>query len=873
MDKALALRVVTALQDKLSGPLSKIKGEAMASGQALTALRERLRALNATQRDIGEFRTLSANLRTTRGDLAAARERVAQLAQQLRATATPTRQMQRDFDRAVASAGRLKEAAAQQAAKLQELRGRLATAGVSTGNLAAHERELRQSIGQTNQALAQEAARLKAVAQQQARQARAREALEGGRGMAGSAAVAGAGGLGAAYAMSRPLAAMVDAFAPAEDAATQLKVALMGSDGSVGADFQRISDLATRLGDKLPGTTADFQNMMTMLRRQGMSSATILGGLGEATAYLGVLLKMPVTEAAEFAAKMQDATRTSEKGMMGLMDVIQRTFYIGVDSDNMLQGFTKLSPVLGILKKEGLEASKMLAPLLVMMDQTGMAGESAGNALRKVFQAGLDANKVGKANDLLKARGIALDFTDGKGEFGGLDQLFAQLDRLNALNSVERTGVLKTLFGDDAETLQVVNTLMAKGIAGYREVVTRMQEQGDLKKRVDEQLQTLANTAEAAQGSFTNALAAAAASAVPQLKDLLNWAGDLAARFGAWARENPVLVGTLVKFLAVAAAVTAVFGGLALAVAAVLGPMVMTRFLFTQIGLPLPGLSSLLGLLGRAIGGVGGAVMALGRVLLANPILMALTGIALAAYLIYQHWEPVKAFFSRLWDAVTQVFSGGVGAVGALLLNWSPAGLIYRAVAAGLSALGMELPGKFSEFGAMLVQGLINGIAGMGGAIKDAIGNLGGGMVDWFKEKLGIRSPSRVFMGMGAFVAEGAAQGIRSGQPTAVKAAQALAASVAIGGALAPVSPVQAASGGLDGPAAADGAPAQFDTRPALVAGAARPVLVQGDTVHIQITTSAGMSPEDIARAVDDALRRRDREKAVRVRSAYRDVE
>ncbi len=137
------------------------------------------------------------------------------------------------------------------------------------------------------------------------------------------------------------------------------KVALMKSDGSVGDDFQKISDLATRLGDKLPGTTADFQNMMTMLRRQGMSSATILGGLGEAVRRTWASsCKMPVTEAAEFAAKMQDATRTSEKDMMGLMDVIQRTFYIGVDLDNMLQGFTKLSPVLGILKKEGLEASK-----------------------------------------------------------------------------------------------------------------------------------------------------------------------------------------------------------------------------------------------------------------------------------------------------------------------------------------------------------------------------------------------------------------------------------------------------------------------------------------------------------------------------------
>lgn len=53
--------------------------------------------------------------------------------------------------------------------------------------------------------------------------------------------------------------------------------------------------------------------MMTMLRRQGMSAQVILGGLGESAAYLGVQLQMAPTEAAEFAAKLQDATQTTEK--------------------------------------------------------------------------------------------------------------------------------------------------------------------------------------------------------------------------------------------------------------------------------------------------------------------------------------------------------------------------------------------------------------------------------------------------------------------------------------------------------------------------------------------------------------------------------
>lgn len=105
----------------------------------------------------------------------------------------------------------------------------------------------------------------------------------------------------------------VTAFAQAEVAATNLRVAMMDKDGKVSSNFEKINKLATNLGDKLPGTTADFQDLMTMLVRQGMSAETILGGTGEAAAYLSVQLEMQPKQAAEFAAKMQDATRTTEK--------------------------------------------------------------------------------------------------------------------------------------------------------------------------------------------------------------------------------------------------------------------------------------------------------------------------------------------------------------------------------------------------------------------------------------------------------------------------------------------------------------------------------------------------------------------------------
>ncbi|WP_159070770.1 hypothetical protein, partial [Achromobacter xylosoxidans] len=87
-----------------------------------------------------------------------------------------------------------------------------------------------------------------------------------------------------------------------------------------------------------------------------------------------------------------------------------------------------------------------------------------------------------------------------------------------------------------------------------------------------------------------------------------------------------------------------------------------------------------------------------------------------------------------------------------------------------------------------------------------------------------------------------------------------------------------AAPGGLlatpAGLVADAGALARIDHRPAMAANTAggRSVSIQGDTITIHIS-GAGAGAQDIARAVDDALRRRDADKAARLRSAYYDNE
>ncbi|MDD0985325.1 phage tail tape measure protein [Pseudomonas shahriarae] len=860
MANDLRMEVILQAIDRATRPIRAVMQGSVGLGRALKESRDQLKQLQATQNDVSSWQRLRAISANTETALQGARDRVKELGRQMAATGAPTKQMTADMQDAIRAATTLKKQHQEQQTELQGLRNKLSAAGVSTRNLVQGERELRDRIANTNQQISEQTQRMQRLAAQSKRLANARAQYDKSQQLAGSMAAGGAAGLGTAYAISRPLKGIVDAFAPAENAATQLKVAMMDSTGQVPADFQKISDLATGLGDRLPGTTADFQDMMTMLRRQGISAQSILGGTGEAAAYLGVQLQKPVAEAAEFAAKMQDATRTSEKDMMGLMDTIQRAFYLGVDDNNMLQGFTKLSPVMGIIKKEGLDAANTLAPLLVMMDQTGMAGESAGNAIRKVFQSGVDEKRFTKANAALAEMkaGFNLDFTNGKGEFGGMDQLFAQLEKLKKLTSVQRTSVMKELFGDDSETLQVVNTLMNKGLAGYQEVADKMRDQADLQTRVKEQLGTLTNTIEAAEGSWTNAMSEIGATIAPELKELINGFGELAVSVKNWVKENPGLTAALVKTAGGLAMLLAIGGGVTLMMASFLGPFAMARYALTFFGIKSLGAVTALKGLGSALLWAGKTVLLLGRALMMNPIGLAVMAIATAAYLIYKYWDPIKAYFLGLWAEVKEGFNGGFAGIAALILNFSPLGLFYRAFAGVMNYFGVEMPGKFSEFGTMLMQGMVQGITNGLAAVKDAITGAADSSITWFKEKLGIHSPSRVFAELGGYTMAGLEQGLTNNQQGPLTAVNNMGKQMAATGAI--------------GFGAAGGAIA-MDNRPPLSANAGSGIVVQGDTIEIKISATPGTDTDGLRNMLNQLLDERERAKAARIRSRLGDQE
>ncbi|EJU78389.1 TPA: phage tail tape measure protein [Neisseria meningitidis] len=667
------ISIILKAADKASTEFKRI-GQAASGlgGHIAKAEKEQIR-LNKAIHDTKRLRGYRNNLGETAKKLAENRARQKELLAEMKKGGGATRQQTQEMNKLAREAKNLEKTQARQTKTAARLAKEMKAAGTSTVKLADSQKDLKTKLEKVNGTLEKQKKILEARNKAAALKARLGDAATRSATMMYTAR-------GIADTTRNVLAAPVSAYAQSETASTDLRAAMMDSSGKVGKDFQEIDGLATRLGDKLPGTTADFKNLMTMLLRQGLSAKTVLGGTGEAAALLAVQLKKTPEEAAEMAAKLQDATRGTEKEMEAIMDQVQRLYYAGTDSNNILGAFTSLSPALDTLKIKGKAAMEQMSPLIGMLDQAGLSGEKSGNALRKVFTRMMNTAKVGKA---AKAAGIQLDFTNGKGEFGGFENMYKQLAKLKSLSTEKRLKLLQSIFGDDSETLQALNTMIEKGKEGYDQFSKKLEAQASLRQRVNDQLGTLANLWDAASGTFTNFLAKMGESVAPQLKELTKWIGGINEKLSDWAAKNPQTAAAVMKTAAVIGVLLTAVVSIGAALSALLIPIALSKFAFF----------SLFGGMGKAAGGalglagtllkLGGSLAAFGAKALVffatNPFGWAILAVG-ALVMLWRNWDTVKSALIAGWEWVKKVFGGqnpiavaisaAVNPIGTLIANF-----------------------------------------------------------------------------------------------------------------------------------------------------------------------------------------------------------
>lgn len=874
--------------------------------QQLTAAQaEQLKKVHALE---GGLKTLRGEKRDGARELNKYRGEIQTLQGRMKEATGSVGELERQFNQAKATSKQLKDSYDRQGQSLERERRGLAAAGLSSRNLASHQQNLKQQLSAATASLGQQEVRLARVNAQQKRMNAAHASY--GKMTAVRDKVAGnsAGAVAAGTATGAALSVPISEYAKAEDSAMQLRVAMMNAGGQVQKEFGAVNALAVKLGNQLPGTTSDFQDMMRVLIQKGMSAKVVLGGAGEATAKLAVLTNVGFSESATAISVLQDSMGVLDKDMVAAADQMQRLYNVGMDIGQIQEGFKAMGPALSYVRKGGIDAVKALSPLLAITDAAGMNASSAGNAYNKIIMSSVDKGKVDKSNKELKGTGIKLNFVDAKGNFAGIDNMVNQIVKLNGLSDQKRKTVIANIFGSDKEVAEVMRALSKAGNSGIAAMRQKLEAQASLQERVNAQLGTLKNLADAAGGAFTGAMVNFGEAIAPELKAVTEWIGELSERVAGWVKDNPVLANTLMKVAAVTAGLLVALGSLGLAFAAVIGPMALTKLSLSVLGIKGGGFLGVLWNLAKgALPAVLNALMWLARLAMGHPVIAIISLLAAGALYIWRNWDTLGPMFSAAWASISAGASAawewikGVAiaagqALSGFFLNWTLPGLIYQHWDS-IIAWMRSLPSRFMEIGGQLVDGLLMGIDAKWEALKAKAQGIADTLTGSVKAALGIHSPSRVFATLGGWTMAGLAQGLTAGQAGPLRVVTTVAESLTRAGtgivlpspqfaqpaAAASRGPldvvldvargVAAAMAGVSLSAGAAAAPVAVDARPPLKASAPAPSAASGNQYIFQITAAPGMSEERLAKLVAAEVEKLERRRQVRARSRLSDNE
>ncbi|EFN9025688.1 phage tail tape measure protein [Citrobacter freundii] len=572
----------------------------------------------------------------------------------------------------------------------------------------------------------------------------------------------------------------------------QLQESLMGGVGQLVADGmapEQAATFAEMLGKTATATKADMTDLAKMT--YAFSDA------------------LKITDAKELEQAFGMAATGAKLGSFELKDMAKA-----------LPGMTKAFAARGITGKE---AIMEIVSSLEVGKGSGSAEEAVTNmsnwlaamgrndTIQKYAKAGINYQK---SMQNLVAQGfsqyesslmIANAFIDDKGK-----AFVQQWEKAGAVGDREGQQKLMESFGlaEVFTDIQTVNHLLSMR-QGWDKYLSNKQEmkspaaKNTLSTDFTKQNDTLEARWRRTQVGFNEAAISIGESLRPALIQLGETFIPLMDSVGKWIAANPQLVSGTIKVVGALLAFKIATIGLKLGLNLLISPFVNVwknavllrtnwlrltlalgeggklRWLVTGFSAVARGARTLGGVLsGGLVRGImiaGRAVLWIGRALLMNPIGLAITAVAAAAYLIYRNWGAVSSWFKQRWTDIKEAFNGGVVGIGKLLINWSPVGLLYKAFAAALKYLGVDLPAKFTDFGGHLIDGLINGIKNKWESLKTTVTDMGDSVGGWFKEKLGIHSPSRVFMGFGDNIAQGAAIGLQRTTPQAALAGQRMA--------------------------------------------------------------------------------------------------
>lgn len=809
MSRSLRLEVLFNAVDRISGPIRTIIGGSQALTDSFKNTKNQLKDLEAQQRKITGFRQLTEQSQRTARAMAENQQRIQQLRESLRLNPASQEAVQA-LSRAEAAHRRLTNAHRSQRTELTSMVQGLNRAGISVDRLNDEESDLRNRIHLTTMEMNRQREALDRHAESQRRYERMQQRMAKANEMAKKGLmIAGAG----AAALAVPVKIAIDYESAMADVAKVVD-GLKDEAGKITPAYTAMSNQILEMTTRLPMAAKDIAAIVAAGAQSGIAKNELIG-FAESAVKMGVAFDITADQAGQSMAEMRTAFKLTQPQVIALADRIN---YLGNTSPNKADKIMEVVQRIGALGEVGGFASSSIAAMAASL--TSVEPDVAATGIKNMILALTKGESATKEQSAAYKK-LGLDSVQvSKDMQTNAEATVAKvMTGIQKLEKHEQVAVTNSLFG--AEALPIVMQY-AQGLDTLEKNLNAVSDAkvyaGSMEAEYAARAATTENNLKLAQQRVAAIAITIGNHLLPVVNSMTDKFNAVSGAVLKWAQANPALAATLTKIAVGAIAIVGGLSALSIGAIAIFGPMMMVAksfgvvigvskllvgslsgivtvaklsggallwlgkgifflgqqalmamgklYLFAIRGLGMLAQGLIMGavkgvtMLGQAFLFLGKNILMAGRFLLTNPIGLAITGIALGAFLIYKNWAPISAFFVGIWNTIKTAFNGGITGISALIINWSPIGLFYSAFAKVLSWFGVDLPAKFTGFGAMILEGLKNGILSKVNAVKDAITGAVSGVIDKAKGILGIHSPSRVFMGIGGYTMQGMANGI-----------------------------------------------------------------------------------------------------------------
>lgn len=443
------------------------------------------------------------------------------------------------------------------------------------------------------------------------------------------------------------------------------------SSGKLTSVYYEMGKQIQQLGREIPLATNEIADMVTAGSRMGVARDQLID-FTRTSAMMADAFELPAGELADNMGKIAGLFKIPIPAIGELADSINYLDDNAISKGgDIIEFLTRTGGVASAVKVTGQEMAALGSTLLTLGERTETAG-TAANAMFQKFAAADKGTKNFKS--ALKELGISSAAVQKGMQQDATGTMMKVLAAIGKLPKEKQLGVMVELVGlEHSDTL----AKLANNTEEWRRQLALANSEaakGSMSREFAARLQTT-NAQWTLMKNRTSEVAVNLGSVLlPAINDTFKAISPLVNVVADFARENPkvtkAIVGTVVALTSLKV------GGLALgyALTFVKGAALSTVGLFYRVsaGAAVAGASTASAaagptLLGKAFMFAGKGIIWMGRALLMNPIGLAITAIAGAAYLIYENWDKLKPWFTALWDDIVAKFETAVVKIGGMI--------------------------------------------------------------------------------------------------------------------------------------------------------------------------------------------------------------